>query len=126
GGARRGDLRGDIVELLAALALAMAQPTGWGICQLTLELILDRSRHPDLPGTVIDKLRRPRLAAIMEHSPGLPAMSNKAACHLRARRPDRTSPRRSAPTRTRQCPTRHDITVIVDLVLMPALTNTNT
>lgn len=74
---RRGDLRGDIVELLAALALAMAQPTGRGICQLTLELILDRSRHPDLPATVIDKLRRPRLAAIMEHSPGLPAMSIK-------------------------------------------------
>lgn len=39
GGARRGDLRGDIVELLAALALAMAQPTGRGICHQAHTLI---------------------------------------------------------------------------------------
>jgi len=118
-----GDLRGDLVELLAAQAQAMARPAGRGIYRLILELVLDRSRHPDLTAAVLDKLLQPRLTAITD-ALHRAARRGQIRPHVISELVTRTGPALVVAHQLQHDnpPTRDDITAIVDRILIPALT----
>jgi AcrR family transcriptional regulator len=59
-----GQLRGDLIQILAQMAAAMAQPTGRALYALIVEMALHRDRHPRAAEAIIETLLEPRLDAV--------------------------------------------------------------
>jgi AcrR family transcriptional regulator len=122
-----GQLRGDLIQILTQMAIAMAQPVGRALSALIVEMVLQRDRHPEAAQAVIESLLEPRLDAIM------------AALRRAARRGEiRPGAVSSLLAQTGPAlvvhqqlnygtpPSRAEVTEIVDRVLLPALGVTST
>jgi AcrR family transcriptional regulator len=59
-----GQLRGDLIQILTQLAVAMAQPVGRSLFALIVEMALHRDRHRRAAEAIIEILLEPRLDAI--------------------------------------------------------------
>jgi AcrR family transcriptional regulator len=59
-----GELRTDLIAMLAQMSRAMAEPVGRSLYALIVEMVLQRDRHPQAAEAVIESLLEPRLDAI--------------------------------------------------------------
>ena len=59
-----GQLRTDLIAILAQMSRAMAEPVGRSLYALIVEMVLQRDRHPRAAEAVIESLLEPRLDAI--------------------------------------------------------------
>lgn len=59
-----GQLRGDLIQILAQMASALAKPVGRSLYALTVEMVLQRESHPRAAEAIIETLLEPRLDAI--------------------------------------------------------------
>jgi len=59
-----GELRTDLIAILAQMSRAMAEPVGRSLYALIVEMVLQRDRHPQAAEAVIESLLEPRLDAI--------------------------------------------------------------
>ena len=59
-----GQLRTDLIQILAQMSSAMAEPVGRSLYALIVEMVLQRDRHPQAAEAVIESLLEPRLDAI--------------------------------------------------------------